>query len=150
MALRDFVVVIYVIAFIVSIISILSIPQDLWRFLSLGQTLAFGFSLLVGFCGVLLAYYVSVDGENIRRLTVLTSKLCKAANLDELTDVSSYEPTDESSYDDLMLHALIREYYKLGVFNPNVVVEIKISEKMKLGKSREEAIAELYSEEIKG
>lgn len=63
MSFRGFVVVIYIIALLVAIASVVSIPQDVWQLMSLGQTLAFGFSLLVGFCGVLLAYYVYVDGK---------------------------------------------------------------------------------------
>jgi hypothetical protein len=50
-SLRGFVVFVYVIAFLISIVSILSIPIDAWRYLSSGETLTFGFSLLACFCG---------------------------------------------------------------------------------------------------
>lgn len=63
MAFRGFVVVVYIIALLIAVVSVLLIPQGVWQSMSLGQTLAFGFSLLVGFCGILLAYYVYVDGK---------------------------------------------------------------------------------------
>jgi hypothetical protein len=66
--LRRFVVVFYVIAFTLSIVGIFSIPQNAWQLLSSGEKVLMGFNLLVGFCGVLLAYFVYVDGEDLKSL----------------------------------------------------------------------------------
>lgn len=60
--------IIYVIALLIAIVSVLSLSPSEWQSLSLGQTLAFGFSLIIGFCGVLLAYFVYLDGKILSAL----------------------------------------------------------------------------------
>jgi hypothetical protein len=65
---RGFIVIIYVIALLITIASVLSLSPSEWQSLSLGQTLAFGFSLLIGFCGVLIAYFVYLDGKILSAL----------------------------------------------------------------------------------
>ena len=80
MEFRGFIVIIYVIALLIAIVSILSLSLSEWQSLGLGQALAFGFSLMVGFCGVLLAYFVYLDGKI----------------LSELQGKSSYEEQKES------------------------------------------------------
>jgi len=57
-----------VIALLIAMVSILSVPQGEWQSMSLGQTLAFGFFLLIGFCGVLSAYFVYLDGKILSAL----------------------------------------------------------------------------------
>jgi di/tricarboxylate transporter len=67
MKAREFVVWIYVIAFFLSVGGIGSVYFDrsLWKYISLWQQTLFAFYLLVGFCGVLLAYWVHEDEEQI-------------------------------------------------------------------------------------
>jgi hypothetical protein len=61
-------VVIYAIAFFLLVVSIISIPQDEWRLMSNGEILALGFSVLVGFSGILLSYFAYVDGKVLTAL----------------------------------------------------------------------------------
>jgi len=65
---RGLIVITYVIALLIAIVSVLSVPLSDWQSMSLGQTLAFGFSLLIGFCGVLSAYFVYLDGKILSAL----------------------------------------------------------------------------------
>jgi len=65
---RGLIVIVYVIALLIAIISVLSVLLGEWQSMSLGQTLALGFSLLIGFCGVLLAYFVYLDGKVLSAL----------------------------------------------------------------------------------
>lgn len=60
--------VIYAIAFFLLVVSIISIPQDEWRLMSNGEILALGFSVLVGFSGILLSYFAYVDGKVLTAL----------------------------------------------------------------------------------
>lgn len=68
MKFRELIVIVYVIALLIAIVSVLSVPLGEWQSMSLVQTLAFGFSLLIGFCGVLSAYFVYVDGKILSAL----------------------------------------------------------------------------------
>ena len=68
MKFRRLVVITYAIALLIAIVSVLSVPLSEWQSMSLGQALAFSFSLLIGFCGVLLAYYVYLDGKILSAL----------------------------------------------------------------------------------
>jgi hypothetical protein len=61
-------VVIFAIAFFLLVVSIISIPQDEWRLMSNGEILALGFSVLVGFSGILLSYFAYVDGKVLTAL----------------------------------------------------------------------------------
>jgi hypothetical protein len=61
-------VVTYAIAFFLLVVSIISIPQDEWRLMSNGEILALGFSVLVGFSGILLSYFAYVDGKVLTAL----------------------------------------------------------------------------------
>lgn len=58
----------YAIAFFLLVVSIISIPQDEWRLMSNGEILALGFSVLVGFSGILLSYFAYVDGKVLTAL----------------------------------------------------------------------------------
>ena len=60
--------VIFAIAFFLLVVSIISIPQDEWRLMSNGEILALGFSVLVGFSGILLSYFAYVDGKVLTAL----------------------------------------------------------------------------------
>ena len=60
--------IIYIIALLIAVVSVLSLSLSEWQSLGIGQALAFGFSLLVGFCGVLLAYFVYLDGKILSEL----------------------------------------------------------------------------------
>lgn len=81
MNLREFVLYVYFIAFIISLIAVASIPipSQVWKLVPdwektlLVATLAF--SILVGFCGVLLAYFVKKDEELIEWLREDVSRL---------------------------------------------------------------------------
>lgn len=59
MKARQFVVWIYVLAFFLSIAGIGSVYFDLslWKYILPWQQAMFAFYLLVGFCGILLAYW---------------------------------------------------------------------------------------------
>ena len=133
-------VFVYVIAFIISIIGVLSIPQDVWRLLSFGQTLLLWFSVLVGFCGVLLAYFVYVDGENLESLQ---STIRSNYNQTSKPYEALVPPNTELSG---AYVKLVSRYREKGFINPHLRAESKIKEKMALGKTREEAISELNSE----
>jgi hypothetical protein len=66
--MRRFLIGIYAGALFLLVVSIVSIPQDGWRLMSIGETLALGFSVLVGFSGILLSYYAYVDGKILTAL----------------------------------------------------------------------------------
>jgi len=67
-SLRGFVLFIYVIAFLLSLGTIASIPSAAWRYIADWQKISLGFGILVAFCGVLLAYFVWEDGRRIELL----------------------------------------------------------------------------------
>ncbi len=70
MKARQFVVWIYVIAFFLSIAGVGSVYFDLslWKYIALWQQALFAFYLLVGFCGILVAYWVYEDGQELEDL----------------------------------------------------------------------------------
>ena len=70
MTAREFVVWIYVIAFFLSVCGIGSVYFDLslWKYIALWQQTLLAFYLLVGFCGILVAYWVYEDGQQTELL----------------------------------------------------------------------------------
>lgn len=74
MNLREFVVWIYIGALSLSICGILAIPWQTWSYIGTWQILLFVFYILVGFCGILIAYWVSVDYERIIELEIAHDK----------------------------------------------------------------------------
>lgn len=68
MAFRGIVCLVFVVAFLVSIAGIASLPSTVWNFVGFGQQLAIVFALLVGFCVVLLSYWVWKDGSELKSL----------------------------------------------------------------------------------
>ena len=66
--MRGLMVFVYSIALLLLLVSIASIPQDSWRLMSNGEILALGFSVIVGFCGILLSYFAYVDGKILTAL----------------------------------------------------------------------------------
>jgi hypothetical protein len=139
-ALRRVAVFVYVIAFILSIVGVSLNPENAWQLLSSGDKVLLGFNVLVGFCGVLLAYFVYIDGEELGALRATvhghhneTSKL-----FENLVPAST-----ELS---IPYVKLVNRYKQEGFLNPELKLESEINEKMVNGKTREEAISELYSE----
>jgi len=55
----------YLIGFIVALIGTLSIPEATWKSMELWQIVTYGHSLLLAFSGVLIAYWLKCDGEDI-------------------------------------------------------------------------------------
>jgi len=71
--LRGFVVSVYVIAFVLAVLGLTSIPGETWNYIDWWQKTLFAFYILVGFCGVLIAYWVYVDDNEIEKLRVRLS-----------------------------------------------------------------------------
>jgi hypothetical protein len=67
-ALRAIVCIVFVVAFLVSVVGIVALPLAVWNFIGLGQGLVIGFALLVGFCVVVLSYWVYDDGSKLETL----------------------------------------------------------------------------------
>jgi hypothetical protein len=87
--LRLIVFFIYAAAFAIVIFHVLLIPQSVWAIGGIELILTLGFSLLVGFCGVALAYFVYVDGEDIEDLHSRLDRLksyCKYCGAENKTD----------------------------------------------------------------
>jgi hypothetical protein len=57
---------IYLIALIIGIVSIVAIPIESWKYIADWQKALFGFQILLGICGVLIAYWVVRDGEDLK------------------------------------------------------------------------------------
>jgi len=68
MNLRKFVVDVYIGVFFLAIGGIALIPGEVWQYISDWQKVLFVFYILVGFCGVLVAYWVYEDDGAIRRI----------------------------------------------------------------------------------
>jgi hypothetical protein len=159
MALRGFVLLIYIIAFLIAIISVASIPQEAWQLLSLGQKLVFGFFILVGLCGVLLAYFVWEDGEKLDELSY-EIHLKAEKPVQEVPDTEKYRDDIEKRREEAMtsikesvdaVHyaqaiTLVSRYSKRGFLRPELVLDDKVKGKMAKGKTIEQAIEELYNE----
>ena len=56
---------IYVVAFAIGALAIVSIPQDAWKYIADWQKGVFGFQILLGICGILIAWWVSEDDGKI-------------------------------------------------------------------------------------
>jgi predicted membrane channel-forming protein YqfA (hemolysin III family) len=69
MNLREIVVCVYSSAFLIALIGIALIPEETWKYIADWQKITFAFYILVGFCGVLIAYWVYDDGSKIDHLT---------------------------------------------------------------------------------
>lgn len=68
MLFRGIVCIVFVIAFFVSIARIMLLPSAVWNFVGFGQGLGIAFALLVGFCVILLSFWVWADGEELKSL----------------------------------------------------------------------------------
>lgn len=140
--MRQYIVTVYVIAFIIVIVSVLSIPSGAWQLLSFGQSLLIGFDVLVCFCGVMLAYFVYVDGQELDSLRALIRTNYDVAKQHQVYSaaLTQAKTKPSSSYVELL-----EQRRKKGFINPDLKLEEEIREKMANGKTREEAISELYS-----
>ncbi len=67
---RALTVGVYILAFFVLVASIAAIPQEEWRYMSLSESLALGFSVIVGSSGIALSYYAYVDGKVLRAVQI--------------------------------------------------------------------------------
>jgi hypothetical protein len=65
---REFVVLVYIISFLVGLIAIGKILIDFWFYLEIWHKALIGYSAFVAFCGVLIAYWVFEDGQELIRL----------------------------------------------------------------------------------
>lgn len=58
MNLRVFVILVYVVAFLISVMSIASIPVNAWQYIANSEKASFALSALVGLCGVLRQNFI--------------------------------------------------------------------------------------------
>jgi len=72
---REAVFWIYIIALAIGIVSIATIPIEYWKDIADWQKALFGFQILLGICGVLIAFWVSEDVDEIRSLQVRIGRL---------------------------------------------------------------------------
>jgi len=66
--MRVIVFFLYVISFLISLGIVAVVPGEAWAVLSDWQKVLFAYYVLLGFCGVLMAYWVCVDEDSIRKL----------------------------------------------------------------------------------
>ena len=67
---RQFVLYIYLLAFFLALAAVLGIPAEAWKYLDLWQQFLMGFYILVGVCGILIAYWVYTDGKTLSEMEV--------------------------------------------------------------------------------
>jgi len=68
MNIRGFVVSIYVLAFLLALGGVVGIPETAWTYIQDWEIALFAFYILIGFCGVLLAFWVYQDGQSLHDL----------------------------------------------------------------------------------
>ncbi len=68
--MRALAVGVYILAFFVLIVSIAATPKEEWQNMSLSETLSLGFSLFVGFSGIVLSYYAYIDGKILSAIQI--------------------------------------------------------------------------------
>ena len=63
--LRSIVLTIYKITFVLGVAGVILTSLATWQYISFQQALLFGFYILLGFCGVLIAYWLVEDDRRI-------------------------------------------------------------------------------------
>lgn len=67
---RLIVFLLYVVGFVIGVVGLSMIPMETWEFLLEHEpwlAAIYGYSLLLAFCGLLVAYWVWQDGEELDR-----------------------------------------------------------------------------------
>jgi len=72
---REAVFWIYLINLAIGIVAIATIPGEYWKYIADWQKALFGFQILLGTCGVLIAFWVSEDVDEISSLQVRIGRL---------------------------------------------------------------------------
>lgn len=150
---REIAVGIYALAFVASIISILSFAGISWMVLGLWFQLLIVVGALVSFCGVLLAYWVYEDGKTIDELNRHHTR--SEAKIEELKKEIqslrrySVQPADSAGKPSEWMREALEDLYRTkGFLNPDLAVEREINSRITPTKTREKAIQELYEEKF--
>jgi hypothetical protein len=78
MNLRKSIVYVYIFAFALAVLSVLIVPPQVWQYVSDWQKAMVMFQLLLGACGVALAYWVAKDSDQIEELAKAMDGLIEA------------------------------------------------------------------------
>ena len=90
--MRYLVALFYLGAFVIGLIGVASIPKEAWTLLGTQFGLYVVFVLALGFCGVLIAFWVAMDEEEIARLKEHTGLVEKKRQRDLLVAIILFLP----------------------------------------------------------